>query len=316
MDFHQLRVFIEVAKQKNFSRAAENVFLSQPTISAHIKALEDEIGLPLLDRSLREIKLTVAGKTLLRYAHELLEIKEEALASIQKKYAIIEGHLKIAASSVPSAYLLPQLLLSFHQKYPTVSFSVLLRDSKQVLENIRDYSFDLGFSGTPPRKRIGLGYVKLIEDELIIAASPKFKFSGTKTEEKKTKLIPLKLDACLGSPFLLRESGSATRKVFEDALKKYCRGNNKITLNVIAYLESQEAIKEAVKKGLGITVISQKAVEEELEAGTIRGYTLPELKLKRNFYLVFRKKRILPPLSQAFLDYTVNFFQPAQTINS
>jgi DNA-binding transcriptional LysR family regulator len=194
MDFHQLRVFIEVAKQKNFSRAAENVFLSQPTISAHIKALEDEIGLPLLDRSLREIKLTVAGKTLLRYAHELLEIKEEALASIQKKYAIIEGHLKMSSQQRFQVHTFcPNCFFLFTKKYPTVSFSVLLRDSKQVLENIRDYSFDLGFSGTPPRKRIGLGYVKLIEDELIIAASPKFKFSGTKTEEKKNKAYPPKI---------------------------------------------------------------------------------------------------------------------------
>jgi DNA-binding transcriptional LysR family regulator len=309
MDFHQLRVFVEVAKQKNFTRAAENIFLSQPTISMHVKALEEEIGMPLLDRSQRELQLTEAGKILFQYAHELLELKEEALSSIQKEYALIKGHLKIAASSVPGAYLLPQLLLSFRQKFPEVTFSVLLRDSKQVLENVRDYSFDLGFSGDPPGKRGGLGLVRLLEDELIVAASPKFKLGKTETNTKNEELIPLELKACLEEPFLLREPGSATRRVFENALEKQYRPHHRINLQVVAYLESQEAIKEAVKKGLGITVISKKAVEEELVAGTIKGYALQDLKLKRSFYLIYRKKRILPPLSQTFLDFTTNFFQ-------
>ena len=107
-------------------------------------------------------------------------------------------------------------------------------------------------------------------------------------------------------PFILREPGSATRKVFEKTLKKHA--GRKITLNVIGYLESQEAIKEAVKAGLGMTVISRKAVEEELKTGLLQGYRLQNIALKRNFYLVFRKKRILPPLNHTFFQFALQFF--------
>jgi DNA-binding transcriptional LysR family regulator len=305
MDFHQLRVFLEVARQKSFSRAAENIFLSQPTISAHIKTLENEVGTPLLDRSQRELQLTEAGKILFQYAQELLEIKEEALSAIQKEYKIVKGHLEIAASSVPGAYLLPGLLKSFHREYPGVTFSVLLRDTKQVLQSIKDYTYDLGFTGEPGMQE-GLGQVKLVEDELILITSPETKLPVI--EETGSQLPTTELKACINinMPFILREPGSATRKVFEKALKKQF-GNN-IALNVIGYLESQEAIKEAVKAGLGLTVISRKAVEEELRAGLLEGYRLKDLSLKRNFYLVFRKKRILPPLSHAFLQFTLKFF--------
>ncbi|RJX29122.1 MAG: LysR family transcriptional regulator [Dethiobacter sp.] len=307
MDFHQLRVFIEVARQKSFSRAAENIFLSQPTISAHIKTLENEVGTPLLDRSQRELQLTEAGKILFQYAQELLEIKEEALSAIQNEYKIVKGHLEIAASSVPGAYLLPGLLKSFRREYPGVTFSVLLRDTKQVLQSIKDYTYDLGFTGEPGTQE-GLGQVKLTEDNLILIAPRETKLPVT--GETGLQFPTVELKACLNFPFILREPGSATRKVFEKALKKHFKNN--IALNVIGYLESQEALKEAVKAGLGLTVISRKAVEEELRTGVLDGYELQDLPLKRNFYLIFRKKRILPPLSQAFLRFTVKYFNPGE----
>jgi DNA-binding transcriptional LysR family regulator len=308
MDFHQLRVFVEVARQKNFSRAAENIFLSQPTISAHIKTLENEVGTPLLDRGQRELRLTEAGKILFQYAQELLEIKEEALSAIQKEYKILKGHLGIAASSVPGAYLLPRLLKSFHHNYPGVTFSILLRDTGQVLQSVKDYTYDLGFAGEPGTKE-GLGQVKLVEDELILIASPDTEIPGagaTEAEQAGPGLPSIELYDCIDKPFILREPGSATRKVFEKALKKQL--GKSFSLNVIGYLESQEAIKEAVKTGLGLTVISRKAVEQELKAGLLAGYRVKDLPLQRNFYLVFRKKRILPPLSDAFLKFAVQFF--------
>ncbi|NLX90350.1 MAG: LysR family transcriptional regulator [Firmicutes bacterium] len=303
MDFHQLRVFVEVAKQKNFSRAAENIFLSQPTVSAHIKALENEIGSPLFDRSQRELMLTEGGKILFKFAQEILEIKERALAAIQENYRITKGHLEIAASSVPGAYLLPGLLRSFNKKHPGVTFSVLLRDSRHVFESIRDYTYDLGFAGKPARME-GLGQVKLVEDQLILIAPPGTNLAG---ETGAASGLPsVKPEACLGYPFVLREPGSATRLVFEKALQK--QFGSSPGLRVAAYLEGQEAIKEAVKTGLGLTVISRMAVEEELRSGSLEGYTLEGLTMERYFYLIYRKKRVLPPLSRAFLEFTMEYF--------
>lgn len=305
MDFHQLKIFMEVARQKNFSRAAENVFLTQPTVSARIKSLEDEIGTLLLDRSQRELQLTAAGKVLFKYAQQLLGIKEEALAAIQNEYRVIKGHLEIASSSVPGAYLLPVLLRSFHREYPETTFSVRLCDTRQVLQSMQDYTYDLGFVGEPGEKE-GLGQIELVEDELILIAP-----SGTvlpAVGKERSPLPQVEFSSCLDRPFVMREPGSATRQVFEKALKKHPASNK--SMKVIAYLESQEAIKEAVKAGLGLTVISQKAVQDELQAGSIKGYKLLDLELKRNFYLIFWKNRVLPPLSQAFLDFTVKYFFP------
>ena len=303
MDFHQLKIFLELARQKNFTRAAENLFLSQPTVSAHIKNLEEDVGTPLLTRGKEGLELTRAGKILFRYGQQLLDTKAEALSAIQEEHRTVKGHLEIAASSVPGAYLLPRLLRSFFQAHPKVTFSVLLRDTGQVLHSIRDYTCDLGFTGEPGLRE-GLGQVSLAEDELILVTSPEIVLPAA--EQKGAAYPTAALHDCAGMPFLLREPGSATRMFFEEALREH-PGKN-ITLNIVGYFESQEAIKEACKAGLGVTVISERAVGEELKAGLLKGYRLQDIPLKRSFYLVFRKSSILPPLSKAFFEFTCRFF--------
>lgn len=313
MDFHQLRVFVEVARQKSFSRAAENIFLSQPTVSAHIKALENEIGAPLLDRSQREIVLTEAGKILFRYAQQLLGFKEEALSTIRQKYSIIKGHLEIAASSVPGAYLLPGVLAAFSSKYTEVSYSVLIRDTRKVIESIRDFTYELGLVGEAGLHE-DIFRRRLVQDELIIIAPagtglasvpPQQGTTGEQTQaDDPLPLIDLK--TCAHLPFILREPGSATRLVFEKALKKMAGEQSR--LQIIAYIEGQEAIKEAVKAGLGLTAISRRAVEHDLKAGVLEGYRLQGLNLERSFYLVFHKNRILSPLGKTFVEFMENYF--------
>lgn len=327
MDFHQLRIFVEVARQKSFSRAAENIFLTQPTISAHIKTLEKEVGAPLLDRSQRELRLTGAGKVLFRYARQLLGIKEKALYAIDQEYRAIKGHLEIASSSVPGAYILPGLMKGFRKKHTGVTFAVMLRDTRQVYESIREYTYDLGFVGEPvyPNQ---LEQVRLLKDELVLVAAPGTCLPGEEApQENKGETggepgagalasflytLPLKSgtdrERFLAIPFIMREPGSATRAVFENALQKFY-GRKTAAINVIAYLESQEAIKEAVKTGLGSTVISCRAVDKEIASGLMKGYKLSGLGMERNFYLIYRKNRIFSPLSQAFLDYCIDNFK-------
>ena len=314
MDFHQLKVFVEVVRHKSFSRAAECVFLSQPTVSAHIKALESEVGTPLLDRSQRELVLTEAGKILYRYAQQLLGCKEEALSAIQEKYHIIKGHLEIAASSVPGTYYLPGVLYAFSKQYPDVTFSVLIRDTRQVVESIRDFTYDLGMVGEAGQLE-DLSQCHLVEDELILVTPPLLDLQevpandvGAMNSHKEHFELPATdLSSCMQLPFILREPGSATRLVFEKALKK-AKGNQS-RLNIVAYLEGQEAIKEAVKAGLGVTMISRRAVENELQAETLKGYRIQDLCLERSFHLIYRKKRIFSPLSKTFLEFTINYFK-------
>lgn len=303
MDFHQLRVFLETAKEKSFSRAAENIFLSQPTVSTHIKALEKEVGAPLFDRSSRELELTEAGEILYGYARELLNMKEKAISAIQKDAQAYKGHLEVAASSVPGAYLLPGLMLSFRHAYPEVTFSVLTRDTKQVIKSIKDYTYNIGFIGESIKDE-EIQQISLMADELILITPP-----GTclSTREEDCLLPAVELSRCLELPLILREPGSATRRAFEKAIKKKAGRDEK--LQVIAFMESQEAIKEAVRKGLGSTVISIHTVRRELQAGAVEGYRLKDLPMQRSFYLILRKKRALPPLAQVFLDFTINYFR-------
>lgn len=303
MDFHQIRIFLEVARQKNFTRAAENLFLSQPTVSMHIKKLEDEIGCPLLIRDKDGLKLTESGKTLFDYGQRLLEIKSKALSTIQDEQRIVRGHLEIAASSVPGAYLLPRILRSFYTAYPEVTFSVLLRDTKQVLRSVKDCTYDLGFTGEPGNPE-GLEQIKLTEDELVMVSSPNTAVPASGGSD--TALPEVCLHDCVDLRFLLREPGSATREVFEEALKRL--PGKAFRPNVIGHLESQEAIKEAVKTGLGVTVISRKAVADELEAALLKAYRLRGISLKRDFYMVFRKQSVLPALNKAFFEFTCDHF--------
>lgn len=311
MDFHQLRVFLETAKEKSFSRAAENIFLSQPTVSAHIKNLEKEVGTPLFDRSSRELELTEAGDILYRYAGELLNLKEEALSSIQQETQVIKGHLEIAASSVPGAYLLPGLFLAFRQSYPEVSFSVLMRDTRQVIKCIKDYTYNLGFIGETPKDE-DIEAIYLMRDQLILITPPEANLCTGDREgrgEEGAGLPEVELSRCQELPFILREPGSATRLAFERAFKK--RFGREEALHVVAYMESQEAVIEGVKKGLGSTVISRHAADSALKAGAVRGYRLKDVPMERSFYLILRRKRALPPLTQVFLDFTRDYFQEA-----
>ncbi len=304
MDFHQLKVFLETAREKNFSRAAENIFLTQPTVSAHIKSLENEVGVPLFDRSRRELELTEAGQILFRYARELLDKKEEALSVILKESKVVKGHLEVAASSVPGAYLLPELMVAFKGIYPQVTFSVLLRDTKQVLASLREHTYSIGLVGEAIKDE-GMELIKLVDDELILVTPAGTNLCPNHTQSQD-ELPAIGIDSCRDLPFILREPGSATRFAFEKALKKNCGPGAKVL--VAAYLESQEAVKEAVKAGLGVSVISKKAVAGELKHRTLEGYRLADLELERSFYLIYRRKRVLPPLQQAFLDYTIDYF--------
>lgn len=305
MDFHQLRIFMEVARQKNFTRAAENLFLSQPTVSIHIRKLEEELETPLFKRSKTGFELTESGKLLFHYGQQLLETRDEALSALSEESRVIKGHLQIAASSVPGAYILPHLLQDFCCRHPEVTFSLLLRDTSQVLQSIIDCTYDIGFTGEPGLQG-KLGRVRLLEDQLILVAAPSLEEKIPALKGEKGDLPVVSLYDCAKLPFLLREPGSATRMVFEEALKKEAAGFAGLT--VIGYLESQEAIKEAAKAGLGLTVISQRAVRDELATGLLKGYQLKELSLKRHFYMVFRKEGILPPLGRTFFQFVRDYF--------
>ncbi len=302
MDFHQLRIFLAVARSRSFSRGAEAVFLTQPTVSGHVKALERELGVPLFDRSQRELTLTQAGRRLQEYAQELMQLQEETLAAVQQESRDPGGHLELAASSVPGTYLLPGLLLAFHREFPRVTFSVRLRDSGDVLESLREGLVPVGFIGELTGAG-DLGGEELTRDELVLITPPGHPL-GSLVPEGEEPVLPL--EPCLRYPFVLREPGSATRAFFTRTLEE--AGTDICRLQVIALMEGQEAVKEAVRLGLGISVISRRAVEAEAQSGLLEVYRFAEMPLERSFFLVYRRRRLMAPLVQHFLDFTRQYF--------
>jgi LysR family transcriptional regulator, transcriptional activator of the cysJI operon len=298
MEFYQLEAFVMVAANRSFSRAAEHLYLSQPTVSAHIKTLESLLGTHLFDRGKGELMLTPAGENLYRYARDLLDLRAAALAEISNPGDEVMEALTIAASSVPCQYLLPRAVASFEKEYSNISVALRLKNSRQVCEDVFRYHYPFGVVGEQfslPR----LAFEPLLTDEMVVAIPNREEYQPLLAKEVLSlhDLFPYRI--------LLREAGSGTRAHFEHEMQH--AGYYAKDLNISVY-DNQETIKQAVRQGLGLTVISRYVVEDYEEVGWIGTRTLDNLNLRRNFYLVYHEKRILTPASRALLDYIMRTF--------
>jgi len=298
VEFYQLEAFVAVANQRSFSRAAEQLFLSQPTVSAHIKSLERKLGTPLFDRGKNELLLTQAGHILLRYAKDILDLRTHALAELKAKENIADETITIAASSVPCQYLLPQVIAEFTEIYPQVKINLHQQNSATVCQSIFEYRYPVGIVGEKmPVPR--LDFEQLLADDLIVAIPclPQYEALLTK---KSLRLKDLKYYL-----LLLREEGSATRSLFEQALQE---AETSIEQFEYLIIDSQETIKQALRQGIGLSVISRYVIEDYLQFGWLAARPLSDLVLSRHFYLVTYEKRIQTPATRAFISFLRTYF--------
>jgi LysR family transcriptional regulator, transcriptional activator of the cysJI operon len=298
MDLQQLQVFLAVASLKSFSRAAERLYISQPSASAHIKALEEELDCILFDRSrARELTLTGDGIALMDYAQRMVNLHGEALAQLSRKNreADISGAIQLGASTVPGVYLLPPLLARLRQRYPGILLNVKISDTAGVLEELLNYDCDLGMVGDAIQDE-RLLFAPLAEDELVLIAPP-----GLLAAPASDRREAVTLEMCLPHHLLIREEGSATRKIIEEALKAKNLSLGDFAL--VSYFNSLEGIIEAVRHGLGLSLVSKRAAAVYREAGLIQCLRVEGLDLKRRLYLVSRKNRVLSRAAQATRDF-------------
>lgn len=296
MDFKQIEAFVSVAKFKSFSRAAESVYLSQPTISSHINTLENELGVILFDRSGKEVQLTPAGILFLDYAVNMLNTRNEAIHSIAEFYNKIEGELHIACSTTPMRLVLPDALKDFSKKYPGVMFKITEMGSDQVLDSIRHFDSEMGIVGKlVPDAR--LVYSECADDNLVLITPINERFN--RIEEDYIELKDL-----LHERFILREPDSATRQIFETAL--ISKGYNISRLNILSQVSSMDTVLQLVKNGLGVSVISEGAAAEYMNFNLIRRFYIKDLSLYRKIYMVRYNKRTLSPAAKMFESFVLS----------
>jgi len=286
MNIHQLIIFVSVFKNKSFSKASDEVQLTQPTISNHIRALEDELDCKLFDRSKKTIVPTKEAEVLYGHSVDIIEKADtikDALGQLKKE---LTGKLVIGASTIPGVYLMPRVMTEFQKKYPSISFQILISDSRGIVESITRHELLLGIVGA----KLGheqINYTPFVEDELIVVSSPSLVKDGTMTLKELVKM-----------PMVLREEGSGTRRETEKFLEG--RGVSLDDLRVNSIFGSTDAVKQAVKAGLGVSILSRYSVADELEHNILEEIKLTDIQMKRRFYVVTHKKRTLPRAYEMF----------------
>lgn len=287
MDIHHLRVFVSVYKNKSFSRASEELLLSQPTVSDHIKTLEEDLGCSLFDRLGRSIMPTIEADALYVRATEIIEKADELKLVVSGASSTISGTITFGSSTIPGSYILPQTMASFRKKHPEVTFVMSMTDSRGIVEKVASHELMLGIAGSMI-EHDQISYIPFFEDELAAVAAPSMKLP-----EK------LSIKQLAAFPFVMREQGSGTRREMERIFEK--NGAPADRLKVAALLGSTDSLKQAIKAGLGIGIISKIAVADEIKRREIREINLGNVSMKRRFYIVAHKKRTLPLLYNEFI---------------
>ena len=293
MEFKQLQSFVSVVQQKSFTKAAAELYISQPTISTHIYQLEEELHTKLILRTTKSISITPKGMELYGYAMNILELKQRMLqaCSIESKRIIHLG-----ASTIPSAYILPQLLPEFGKLHEDIYFVMHQSDSQGIIDGLKDGLFNIGF--------IGMRYEDeefvcqpFCQDKLVLIAPVNEHFLELQAQGAA-------LERLLREPLILRENGSGIEKLAEQFLA--VSGIAEKDLHVVARVNDQEAIKNLVAGGLGVSLISERAAQNFLLEKRLLTFPLPEGMAARSMYIVYRRNYILPSYVQEFLRFISN----------
>lgn len=254
MNLKQLEAFVQVSESGSFSKAAKELFLTQPTISAHISSLEKELNVRLFIRNTKEVSLSDDGKDLYRYAKQITDLEK----AIEERFYMDSDDGKhvitIAASTIPAQYLLPKVLMCYRERYPKEQIKIMETDSSEVVTQVVDHMVDVGFTGTVLEKK-HCKYMPFYKDELAVITPDTPEYRILKEQNRDD------IDWIKRKPLILREEGSGTRKEAEKQLKN--AGISMEALDIVASIANQETIKKSVKQGMGITVLSRLAAEDE-----------------------------------------------------
>ena len=291
MDLWRLQIFCRVVELKSFSRAAKAVYLSQPTVSSHIKDLEHYFDCKLVDRLGREVIPTKTGSLLYDYATKIIALKQEAENALAEFQGQIKGRLTIGGSTIPAGYILPPLLGRFKEDYPEVVVTLVQGDTEKIISDTLEGNVELGVVGAKARET-QLVQKKILDDQMFLTVPRNHRWA-TKLNVSMHELIR--------EPFIMREIGSGTRKSIEQVL--YKAGYSLSALNIVAEMGSTEAVRQGIKAGMGISIMSECAVAEELTTGSLKKVKIRDLTFKRAFYVTFHRHRTQTLLCGTFIKF-------------
>jgi LysR family transcriptional regulator, low CO2-responsive transcriptional regulator len=286
---HQLQILEAIAKHGSFTRAAEELNLTQPTISQQIKRLTTTIGMPLFEQLGKQVHLTAAGKEVLAASSTISERFAQLEIVIDELKGLKQGRINLVASTT-AKYFVPRLLGTFHRKHPDIELNLKITNQEGVLARLANNQDDLYFTGRPP-KDLDIQLRPILENPLIVVASSNHPLA-------KEKHIPLKQLA--QEPFIFREVGSGTRLVVEQFL-----ADNRVCVNTIVELSSNEAIKQAIAGELGISVLSQHALALEDRDGLLTILDVEGFPIQRHWYVIYPTGKQLSVAAQTFLDFAI-----------
>lgn len=297
MDFtlRELEIFSKVVELESFSKAAEKVFLVQASVSERIASLEQKVGTRLLDRLGRRVVPTAAGELLYKHAVLLLEGKATAQLEMERFLGLEQGDIAMGGSTIPGEYILPNVIGRFNQSYPHISVNLAIGDSSGIEKQVLSGEFELGVIGFES-SQANLLCRKLWKDELVLAAPPAHPWAKRKH---------ISADELLQEAFILREEGSGTLKIL-DAYLQTSEAPGIAALKVMARFGSSTAVKEGIKSGLGLSILSARAIEADVKAGLLTAIKIKDWTISRHFFLIRNKLRIASPACQALLDFLIS----------
>ena len=300
LETRHLQVFMAIWESHSFSKAADKIYLAQPTVSGHIKTLEAILGTELFNRSARDVSPTKAGELFYPYARRILNLMSQAEQEMDLFIGREKGTLEIGGSNIPGEYILPPAIGQFKKGRPSIKLILKIGDTREIVTAVADGQLELGMVGAVI-ERPDIIFEACLVDDLLLVTPPDSPLAG------KEQVKMAELSNC---PFIMRERGSGTRKTIEKAMERAEGLQQTYNLSIIAEMGSTEAIRQAVKAGVGCSIISRLAVQKDVELGLMSASSIPQLDLKRQFYLILPKQRRISPLAEEFRQFIQQSCQP------
>ena len=291
MNLKQLEAFVYVAEGGSFSKAAKELYLTQPTVSAHIASLEKELEARVFVRNTKEVNLSKDGQVLYKYARQIIDLEKRIEDEFVSHKKAGKTCITIAASTIPAQYLLPKILAQFNERFPDEQLKIMETDSAEVIEQIINQAADIGFTGTVLEKK-HCKYVPFYKDDLVLITPNTAKYRGYQKNQDQTEWIRKEA-------FIMREEGSGTRKEAEKKLKEL--DIKPESLNIVATIENQETIKRSVSREVGISILSKLAVEDEVRSGKVLAFPIPVTDGGRDINVVYNRNYKLSISAEKFL---------------